>query len=66
MEDSLSSNASDTANSKGIETMKERPASLDLESSNLGKEEELNLDDTKPTTRWPVQINFSNACGLNV
>jgi len=49
MEDSLSSNASDTINSKGSEK-KERPASLDLESSNFGKEEE-NLDDTKPTTR---------------
>jgi len=49
MEDSLSSNASDTINSKGSEK-KERPVSLDLESSNFGKEEE-NLDDTKPTTR---------------
>ena len=47
MEDSLSSNASDTVNTKGSETKKDRPASLDLES----KEEELNLDDTKPTTR---------------
>lgn len=51
MEDSLSPNASDTVNSKGSEVKKERPVSLDLESSNLGKEEELNLDDTKPTTR---------------
>lgn len=51
MEDSLSPNASDTVNSKGSEIKKERPVSLDLEISNLGKEEELNLDDTKPTTR---------------
>lgn len=64
MEDSLSSNASDTVNSKGNEIKKERPVSLDLESSNLGKEEEPNLDDTKSTTRWHVQINFSNACGF--
>ncbi|XP_020623293.1 GRAM domain-containing protein 1B-like isoform X2 [Orbicella faveolata] len=59
MEDSLSSNASDTINSKGSETKKERPASLDLESSNLGKEEELNLDDTKPTTRKAKEFSSS-------
>ena len=51
MEDIVSSNASDIINNKGSETMKERPASLDLESSNFGKEEEHNLDETKPTTR---------------
>lgn len=59
MEDSLSSNAIDSINSKESETKKERPVSLDLESSNLGKEEELNLDDTKPTTRKAKEFSSS-------
>lgn len=50
MEDSVSSNASDAVNGKANEAKKERPKSLDLESSNLGNEEG-NVDDTKSTSR---------------
>lgn len=52
MEESISSNASDAVNSKGNEAKKERPKSLELESSNLGNDDELAIkDDTKPTSR---------------
>lgn len=63
MEDTASSNAQDAVNNKSNEANKERPKSLDLESSNFGNEEE--LDDTKATTRsdWHTD-QFFNACGL--
>lgn len=51
MEDTTSSNAQDALTSKANEAKKERPKSLDLESSNFGNEEEINQDDTKSTTR---------------
>lgn len=47
MEDSLFFNVLDIVNSKGSEIMKERLVSFDLESFNLGKEEEFNFDDMK-------------------
>ncbi|KAL9964997.1 hypothetical protein ACROYT_G028720 [Oculina patagonica] len=57
MEDSASSNAQDAVNNKSNEAKKERPKSLDLESSNFGNEEE--LDDTKATTRKAKDFSSS-------
>ncbi|KAJ7391104.1 Protein Aster-B [Desmophyllum pertusum] len=60
MEESISSNASDAVNSKGNEAKKERPKSLELESSNLGNDDELAIkDDTKPTSRKAKEFSSS-------
>jgi len=51
MEGTVSYNVSDAVSSKGNETKKERPKSLDLESCNFVNEEDQTPDETRQTTR---------------
>ena len=52
MDDRLSSNVSDSVNNKEHDSNKERPKNLDLESCNVGNDEEQGPDDTRPAKRW--------------
>ena len=51
MDDRLSSNVSDSVNNKEHDSNKERPKNLDLESCNVGNDEEQGPDDTRPAKR---------------